>query len=93
MEKGESLPQALRKVKLYASANHWQNFLECVKSRRPTIAPVQVGHHSTIPGHLGYISMITGRKLQWDVGSEQIIGDPEASKMLGREYRAPWQLT
>jgi len=91
-KKGKSLPEELRKVKLYASANHWQNFLECVKSRQPTITPVQVGHHSTIPGHLGYISMVTGRKLQWDVTGEQIIGDPEAGKLLGRDYRAPWQL-
>jgi hypothetical protein len=36
--------------------------------------------------------MVTGRKLQWDVTGEQIIGDPEAGKLLGREYRAPWQL-
>ncbi len=53
---------------------------------------MQVGHHSTIPGHLGYISMVTGRKIQWDVAGEKIIGDPEASQLLGREYRAPWKL-
>ncbi len=86
------LPEEMRKVKLYSSSNHHQNFLDCVKSRKPTITPVQTAHHSAIPGHLGLISMLTGKKLKWDVAKEEIIGDPEASKMLGRDYRAPYKL-
>ena len=89
----KNLPDALRKVKLYESPGHARNFLECVKSRQPTVAPVQTGHHSTIPGHLGLISMLTGRRIQWDVAKEEIIGDPAASKLLSREYRAPWKLS
>jgi len=91
-KKGKNLPEELRKVKLYSSSNHQANFLECIKSRKPTITPVEVGHHSTIPGHLGYISMVTGRKIRWDNATETIIGDPEASKMLTRDYRAPWKM-
>jgi len=89
----KNLPEALRKVKLYESPGHARNFLDCVKSRQPTVAPVQTGHHSTIPGHLGLISMLTGRKIHWDVAKEEIIGDPAASKLLSREYRAPWKLS
>jgi len=89
----KNLPDALRKVKLYESPGHARNFLDCVKSRQPTVAPVQTGHHSTIPGHLGLISMLTGRKIHWDVAKEEIIGDPAASKLLSREYRAPWKLS
>lgn len=91
--RGMRLPENLRKVKLYHSTNHWRNFLECVKSRKPTICPVEVGHHSTIPGHLGLISMFTGRKIKWDVATEQIIDDPDAAMLLTRPYRAPWHLT
>ena len=90
--KGKSLPEELRKVKLYESPGHWRNFLDCVKSRQPTIAPVQTAHHSAIPGHLGMIAMRTGRKIRWDVKHEKIIGDAEASKLLGRAYRAPYHL-
>jgi predicted dehydrogenase len=89
-KKGKSLPEALRKVKLYESPGHWRNFLDSVKSRQPTIAPVQTAHHSAIPGHLGLISMLTGRKLNWDVAHEKILGDPAASALLTRPYRAPW---
>ena len=91
-KKGKSLPEELRKVKLYESSNHQRNFIDCVKSRQPTITPVQTAHHSAIPGHLGLISMLTGRKINWDVATETISGDPEASKLLTRTYRAPWQM-
>jgi len=85
------LPDDLRKVKLYESSNHYRNFLDCVKSRKPTITPVEVAHHSTIPGHLGLIAMLVGRKIKWDAKKEVIIGDPEASKLMTRAYRKPWK--
>ena len=91
--KPESLPEELRKVKLYESPEHRRNFLDCVKSRKPTITPVQTAHHSTIPGHLGLISMMVGRKVQWDVAGEKIVGDAEASALLTRPYRSPFRLT
>lgn len=79
-------------VKLYRSDNHQRNFIECVKSRKPTITPVETAHHSAIPGHLGLISMLVKRKIRWDAAKEVIVDDPEASKLLRRDYRAPWQL-
>ncbi len=90
-KKGKHLAEELRKVKLYESSNHQRNFIDCVKSRKPTIAPVETAHHSAIPGHLGLISLLTGRKIRWDNATETILGDPEASKLLAREYRAPWK--
>ena len=90
-KKGKHLAEELRKVKLYESANHQRNFIDCVKSRRPTITPVETAHHSAIPGHLGLISMLTGRKIRWDNATETILGDPEASQLMTREYRAPWK--
>jgi predicted dehydrogenase len=88
----KQLPEELRKVKLYDSNNHFRNFIDCVKSRQPTIAPVRTAHHSAIPGHLGLISMMLGRKLKWDVKREHILDDKEASQMLSRPYSAPWKL-
>lgn len=89
----KQLPEELRKVKLYKSDNHWRNFLDCVKSRKPTIAPVETAHHSAIPGHLGLISMMLGRSIHWDVSSERIKGgDHEATAMMTRGYRPPWTL-
>jgi hypothetical protein len=36
--------------------------------------------------------MLVGRKIKWDVATEKIIGDDEASQLLTRPYRKPWSL-
>jgi predicted dehydrogenase len=92
-KQGKYLPRELRKVKLYTSSDHHQNFLDCVRSRQATVTPVEIGHHSAIPGHLCLISMLTGRKIRWDVKEEKIIGDPAASQLMTREYRGPWKMS
>jgi len=86
------LPENLRKIKLIKSNNHHRNFLDSIKSRQPTITPIDTAHHSAIPGHLSLIAMMTGRKIKWDAKKEVIIGDKEASKLLTRPYRAPYML-
>ncbi len=86
------LPDNLRKVKLLRSSNHHRNFLDCVKSRQPTLTPAETAHHSAIPGHLGLIAMRTGRKIKWDAAKECILEDEGASKLLSRPYREPWKL-
>jgi len=86
------LPESERKVKLLLSDNHYRNFLESVRSRKPTLTPAETAHHSAIPGHLSLIAMLVGRKIKWDAKKEVIVGDPEASKLLTREYRAPYKL-
>ena len=88
----KQLPENQRKIKLIHSTNHVRNFLDSVKSRQPTITPVETAHHSTIPGHLGLISMLVGRKLKWDAEAELILDDPEASALLTRPFRQPWKL-
>ena len=92
-KKGKALPENLRHVKLYDSPGHQRNFLDCIKSRQPTITPVETAHHSAIPGHLGLIALLTGRKIRWNAAEEKIIGDAEASKLLTRAYRAPWKIS
>jgi hypothetical protein len=77
---------------LYLSPDHHRNFIDSIKSGKPTITPAEVAHHSAIPGHLGLISMFVGRKIKWDPAKEVIIGDAEASKLLSRPYRAPWKM-
>jgi predicted dehydrogenase len=86
------VPDDLRKVQLTRSSNHQRNFIDCIKSGNPTLTPVETAHHSAIPGHLGLISMITGRKIRWDVAHEKILNDRSASELLSRPYRAPWHL-
>ena len=79
-------------IHLYDSRDHKQNFVDCVKSRKLTICPAEVGLRSISVGLLGEIAMLTGRKIKWNPETEEIIGDAEASALLGRSYREPWVL-
>ncbi|MCU0770168.1 MAG: Gfo/Idh/MocA family oxidoreductase [Verrucomicrobia bacterium] len=87
------LPDEMRtRNPLYLSVDHQRNFIDCIRSGQPTITPVEVAHHSAIPGHLGLISMLVQRKIRWDAAREMILEDPEASRLLTREYRKPWKM-
>ncbi len=81
-----------RETRLYKSRDHYQNFLDCVKSREKTITPIETAHRSASVGHLGVIAIELGRKIRWDPETETILDDPEATRLLGRAYRSPWQL-
>lgn len=79
-------------IRLYNSANHWQNFVDCVKSGKQTIAPVDVAYRAISVGLLGEIAMTTGETIKWDPEKEEIIDNPRAARLLGRPYRKPWEL-
>lgn len=80
------------KKALYKSNDHTANFLECIRTRKETITPVEVAHRSISVGLLGEIAMTTKQKIQWDPEKEKIINNSEASKMLMREFRSPWKI-
>jgi len=79
-------------TRIYRSRDHWQNFLDCVRSRALTIAPAEVAHRSASVGHLGVIAIETGRTIKWDPATETIIGDAGAERLLSRAYRKPYQM-
>ena len=85
-------PLLENEARLYASDNHHADFLACIKSRKPPVADVEIGHRTATICHLGNIALRLGRKLTWDPSTEQITDDDEAAKWLSRPYRAPWKV-
>jgi predicted dehydrogenase len=79
-------------IHLYKSENHWQNFIDCVKSGKPAIAPIEVAYRAISVALLGEIAMTTGQTIKWDPEKEVIIGNPGAARLLSRPYRQPWTL-
>lgn len=79
-------------IHLYKSNDHHRNFIDCIKSRRPTAAPAEIGHRSTSICQLGNIAMRLGRKLNWDPTAERFTDSDEANQMLSRPMRSPWHL-
>jgi predicted dehydrogenase len=71
---------------------HWANFIGAVRSRKrqDLNAEVEEGALSCNLMHLANISYRLGRTLNWDAKTMTVVNDPEANKMLTREYRAPF---
>lgn len=81
------------KSRLITSSSHQRNFLDCVKTRKETICPID----SSILGdnlcHAADIAIRLGRKITFDLKNEKFINDAEANKLLlGNEWRAPWKI-
>jgi len=71
---------------------HVKNFVDCIRENKIPNAEIEEGHKSTRLCHLGNIAHRTGRTLNFDAAAETIVGDPEATKLLGREYRKGFEL-
>ena len=70
--------------------SHARNFIDCIKSRKLPNADIEKGHISTVLCHLGNIVSRTGRTIDYDAKTEMIKGDPEANRLVKREYRTHW---
>ncbi len=79
-------------IHLYKSEDHITNFVDCVFSRKETVAPIEIAHRSISLAHLGNIALILGRDLKWDPEKEEFPEDPGANLLLNRAYRRPWVL-
>jgi predicted dehydrogenase len=69
----------------------WADFLNAIETGNPPVSDIEIGHRATTLSLLGMLSLKLGRSVEWDGKTETIIGDTEASKLLSREYRAPWE--
>lgn len=77
---------------LYVSTSHHGNWLECIRTRQQTIAPVEVAHRSCSACLLHHIAMKLPRRLMWDPIRERFVNDDEANALLSRPQRAPYVL-
>jgi predicted dehydrogenase len=73
-------------------APHIRNFLDCMRSRKPTVSPPEIAHRSHTIAHCANLSIRLDRKLCWDPETELFIGDEQANNMLARSMRAPWRI-
>ena len=76
---------------LYASPAQDRNFVDCVKSRKPTINPVESAIRSDMISHLSQLAVRTGQVIEWDPETETAT-DPFIHSVLDRPQRMPYQL-
>lgn len=79
-------------IHLPVSTNHQRNWIDSIKTRRPTVANIDVAVRSDTLCHLSDIAVRLGRKLRWDPEKEEFVNDPEANHRLKRAMRSPWHL-
>ena len=70
--------------------NHVRDFLNCVKSRRATVAGPEVMYKSMIICLAADICEQLKRNLKFDLLKAEFIGDPEANRLRSRAMREPW---
>ncbi len=66
--------------------NH-QDFLDSIREGRRSSADIEIGHSSASLAHLGNIATRVGRTLHYEPQFEQIPSDPEANRLVRRDYR------
>ncbi|MBI5382252.1 MAG: Gfo/Idh/MocA family oxidoreductase [Opitutae bacterium] len=81
-----------KKIQLPSSANHHDNFLQCIRSRQQPISDIETGHRTTTACNIGELAMLLGRRLKWDPVKEEFVNDPVANRLRQRAMRAPWSL-
>jgi predicted dehydrogenase len=69
---------------------HVRTFLDCVKSGKQPLSDLESAHRVATVCHLANHSLRLGRRLRWDAKKEEVIGDAEATRLLQRPYREPW---
>ena len=74
-----------------ATRRHMLDFLSAVDRRGRPVADIEEGHISTASCILANVSMQLGRSLVYDPKKQVVAGDREATRLLRRAYREPWQ--
>ncbi|MFC6099208.1 Gfo/Idh/MocA family protein [Olivibacter domesticus] len=90
--KPESLVKTTLKAndkKVYHSENHYQDWIDAIKSRKHPIVDVEIGHRTATVCNAVNIAYELQRPLQWNPKKE-LFNDPYANAMLTRPYRGNW---
>jgi len=79
-------------ARVYHSTSHSGNFLDGIRTRRPTIGEPQTAVDSMNLIFVGGIALALGRQVKWNPITEQFPGDDQANRLLAYTPRPPWRL-
>ncbi|MGA4577222.1 Gfo/Idh/MocA family protein [Limisphaera sp. VF-2] len=75
------------------SLNHVRDFVDAVRTRRPTVCPIEEAFRADLLCQLSDIATRVPRRLRFDPRQERFLEDPEANRRLElRPRRRPWHL-
>jgi predicted dehydrogenase len=73
--------------------NHKADWFKSIREGhlRPAV-DIEIAHRTATLCNLGNLSYILGRKLVWDGDKHEVVGDPQANRLLGKPQRYPYVL-
>ena len=77
-------------IHLYKSDEQHGNWLECIKSGKQPISPVEIGHRACTVCLVSHIAMKLPRQLEWNPEQERFVNDAEANALMSRTQRDPY---
>jgi predicted dehydrogenase len=77
-------------IHLYQSKEHHGNWLECIKSRKQPISPIEMGHRACSVCLISHIAMKVPGLLKWNPKTEKFEGNDRANSMLKNKQRYPY---
>tara|TARA_Y100001972_G_scaffold69855_1_gene85122 strand:+ start:2873 stop:4234 length:1362 start_codon:yes stop_codon:yes gene_type:complete len=92
----EEYPEDLteERIELFAAPatrRHMQDFIRAIENGTKPIADIEQGHISSASCIMSNLSMqLGGRPLVYDWENRVVKGDKEATELLARSYRSPW---
>jgi predicted dehydrogenase len=75
---------------------HVEDWIACIKSRKPCRADIEIGQRATTLCYLVNIAREVGKvgeTLRWDPAAERFTNCEEGNKLLERERRKGWELS
>ncbi|UIR55625.1 Gfo/Idh/MocA family oxidoreductase [Sphingobacterium sp. SRCM116780] len=92
----EKFPEDLKepRIELHtapATRRHMLDLLSAIEHDHLPVADIEEGYISTASCILANLSMQLNRPLVYDPQKKICVDDPEATKLLRKSYRAPWQ--
>jgi len=79
-------------TRVYNSRSHSGNFLECVRTRRPTICNPETAVYTMNAILIGGITLALRRAVKWDPVKGEFPGDDQANRLLSYTPRPPWRI-
>jgi myo-inositol 2-dehydrogenase/D-chiro-inositol 1-dehydrogenase len=77
-------------IHLYQSNEQHANWLDCIKSRKQPISPIEIGHRACTVCLISHIAMKVPGVLNWNPKTEQFTGNDLANSMLRKPQRFPY---
>jgi hypothetical protein len=77
---------------LYHSENHYQDWVDAIKSRKRPVSDVETGHRTASVCNIVNMAYELERPLKWSPSDERFTDDDDANRMLSRAFRGKWNL-